>query len=135
MNKPVFTGVCTALITPFNRNTINYPLLERLLTEQITAGVTAVAVSGTTGEAPTLSDSEKFSLFRYCKDVAGDRCTIIAGSGSNDTKHAIDLSQAAQEAGADALLVVSPYYNKGNPSGLCAHYTAIAESVDLPVII
>lgn len=135
MKNPVFTGVCTALVTPFLDSKINYPLLEQLLRRQIEAGVSAVVLSGTTGESPTLSDAEKFELFKRSKEFAGDRCTIIAGTGTNSTSHAVKLSEAAEEAGADALLVVSPYYNKANPEGLFAHYMSIAHSVSLPIIL
>ncbi|MBQ8797495.1 MAG: 4-hydroxy-tetrahydrodipicolinate synthase [Oscillospiraceae bacterium] len=135
MKIPVFTGVCTALVTPFWDNKVNYPLVQQLLRRQIDAGVDAVVLAGTTGEAPTLSDSEKIELFRRSKNFAGDRCKIIAGSGSNSTKHAIELSQAAEQAGVDALLVVSPYYNKTNPEGLYIHYATIARSVQIPIIV
>lgn len=135
MKKPVFTGVCTALVTPFIDNKINYPLVDQLLQRQINAGVSAVVLSGTTGESPTMSDNEKLELFRRAKEYTGSACTIIAGTGSNSTSHAIALSQSAQLAGADALLVVAPYYNKGNADGLYAHYAAIADAVDIPVII
>ena len=135
MRNPVFSGVCTALVTPFLDDKINYPLVEQLLKNQMDAGVSAIALSGTTGESPTLSDDEKVRLFQVAKKYVGDRCTIIAGTGSNDTHHAIELSVAAQEAGADALLVVSPYYNKGNPSGLFHHYMSIAQAVKIPLIL
>ena len=135
MNQPIFTGVCTALVTPFLDDKINYPLVEQLLRRQIDSGVKAVVLAGTTGESPTLSDSEKIELFRRAKEYVGKSCTIIAGTGSNSTEHAVKLSVAAQEAGADALLVVSPYYNKGNNSGLFAHYMSIAHAVKIPIII
>ena len=135
MNKTVFTGVCTALVTPFLDNKINYPLAEQLVRRQMNAGVEAVVLAGTTGEAPTLSDDEKIELFRRCKEYAGDRCTIIAGTGTNSTEHTVELSQAAEEAGADALLVVSPYYNKANAEGLFAHYMRIAHAVRIPIIL
>lgn len=135
MKQPFFSGVCTALVTPFLDGKINYPLLEVLIRRQINAGIPAIVLAGSTGEAPTLSDEEKIGLFRRGKAAAGDRCRIIAGTGSNDTAHAVALSVAAQEAGADALLVVSPYYNKATPEGLFAHYLAIAHAVSLPVIL
>lgn len=135
MKNPVFTGVCTALVTPFFENKINYPLVEQLLRRQIESGVGAVVLSGTTGESPTLSDAEKFDLFKRSKEFVGNRCTIIAGTGTNSTEHAVRLSEAAEEAGADALLVVSPYYNKANPEGLFAHYMSIAHAVSIPIII
>ena len=135
MKQPVFTGVCTAMVTPFYEGSINYPMAEQLLRRQIEAGIPAVVLAGTTGESPTLSDREKIALFHRCKSFAGDACTIIAGTGSNSTKHAAELSQAAEAAGADALLVVSPYYNKATPEGLYAHYAAVAGSVKIPVIL
>lgn len=135
MKRPVFTGVCTALVTPFLDGKINYPMAEQLLKRQIEAGITAVVLAGTTGESPTLSDDEKMKLFKCCKTYAGDACKIIAGTGSNSTEHAVALSQAAEKAGVDALLVVSPYYNKSTPDGLIAHYLAIASSVSIPIIL
>lgn len=135
MKKVLFSGACTALVTPFIGGQVNYPMMERLLQRQIDSGVTAIVLGGTTGESPTLSDREKLELYRRGKAFAGDRAMIICGTGSNDTKHAVELSIAAQEAGADALLVVTPYYNKANPEGLYAHYLAIAHSVHLPVIL
>jgi len=135
MNEPLFTGVCTALVTPYLENSINYPMLEVLLKRQIDAGIHAVVLSGTTGESPALSDSEKLELFRRAKSYVGDDCMIIAGTGSNNTAHSIRLSQMAQEVGADALLLVSPYYNKATAQGLEKHFQAIAESVSVPVIL
>lgn len=135
MKTPVFTGACTALVTPFFENKVNFPMVEQLLRRQIQSGVSAVVLAGTTGEAPTLTDKEKIELFSRCKSYASDHCTIIAGTGSNSTTHTIELSQAAQEAGADALLVVSPYYNKANEDGLVSHYVAVAQAVTIPVIV
>ena len=135
MKKCVFTGVCTALVTPFLDGNVNYPMAEQLLQRQIDAGVRAVVLAGTTGESPTLSDDEKVTLFKRCKAFSGDACTVIAGTGSNSTAHAVELSKAAENAGADALLVVSPYYNKATPDGLFAHYLTIAESVSIPIIL
>ena len=121
MIKPFFTGVCTALVTPFINGKINYPMLQILLQRQLDAGINAVVLAGTTGESPTLSDAEKLELVGCSKDFVGDSMYIIAGTGSNDTDHAVSLSLAAQERGADALLVVTPYYNKATPEGLKAH--------------
>lgn len=135
MKTPVFTGACTALVTPFLNGKINYSMLELLLERQMASGIGSVVLSGTTGESPTLSDEEKRSLFHHAKRYTGDGCTIIAGTGSNNTKHAVSLSRAAEDAGADALLVVTPYYNKATPEGLYAHYSAIAASVHIPVIM
>ena len=133
--KPFFTGVCTALVTPFIRGEVNYPILERLLQAQLDAGIKAIVICGTTGESPTLSDCEKLELFRRSKEFVGDSCKIIAGTGSNCTEHAIYLSQAAENLGVDGLLLVSPYYNKATPAGLFAHYSAIAASVQIPCIL
>ena len=132
---PLFTGVCTALVTPFLRGQVNYPMLERLLQAQLDAGIRAIVICGTTGESPTLSDSEKLELFRRSKEFVGDQCKIIAGTGSNCTEHAMYLSQAAQAVGVDGLLLVSPYYNKATPEGLVTHYSAIAGSVQIPCIL
>lgn len=135
MNKAFFSGVCTALVTPFLNGAINYPMMEQLLGRQIAAGIPAVVLAGTTGESPTLSDDEKLEMFRRAKAYVRNRCLIIAGTGSNSTAHAIELSRKAEQFGADALLVVSPYYNKATASGLIAHYQAIAQAVHIPVII
>lgn len=134
MKNILFTGACTALVTPFLNGNVNYPLLEQLLKRQIEAGIQAVVLCGTTGESPTLSDTEKLEMFRRAKRYVGSQCLIIAGTGSNSTEHAVALSKAAEEAGADALLVVSPYYNKATPEGLVTHYSAIAGAVHIPVI-
>lgn len=133
--KPFFTGACTALVTPFLEHQINYPMLEQLLRRQVDAGIEAVVIAGTTGESATLSDSEKLELFHRAKSYVGDSCKIIAGTGSNSTLHAIELSKAAEEVGVDGLLIVSPYYNKATPDGLFAHYLAIARTVTLPIIV
>jgi len=134
MNKPLFTGACTALVTPFLNGRVNYPMLERLIRRQIDAGIRAIVICGTTGESATLSDNEKLELYRRSKLFAGHDCQIIAGTGSNCTEHAVTLSKAAEDLGADALLVVSPYYNKATADGLLLHYSAIASAVHIPVI-
>ena len=135
MKKPVFTGVCTALVTPFFEDKVNYPLVQQLLKRQVDAGVSAIVLAGTTGEAPTLSDEEKLQLFKLSKAYVGNSCKIIAGTGSNSTQHAVELSIGAERAGADALLVVSPYYNKATAEGICAHYMSIAHAVNIPIIL
>lgn len=135
MNEIFFSGACTALVTPFLGGAVNYPMLEQLLKRQLDAGITSIVLAGTTGESPTLSDSEKFTLFRRAKAYVGSDAKIIAGTGSNCTEHAVALSRAAQEVGVDGLLVVSPYYNKATPDGLVAHYSAIAAGVHIPVIL
>lgn len=135
MKNILFSGVCTALVTPFLDGKVNYPMMEILLRRQCDAGVKAVVICGTTGESPTVSDEEKLELFRRCKEWAKDQCLIIAGTGSNSTEHAVYLSREAEKCGVDALLVVSPYYNKATEDGLFAHYLSIAHAVKLPVII
>ena len=135
MKNTVFTGACTALVTPFLDGKVNYPMMEQLLRRQIDAGIKAVVIAGTTGEAPTLSDEEKRELFRRCKAYAGDNCAIIAGTGANSTAHAVKMSMEAETVGADALLVVTPYYNKATADGLYAHYLSIARSVSIPIIM
>ncbi len=135
MKLPFFTGACTALVTPFLEEQINYPMLKILLQRQIDAGLEAVVLCGTTGESPTLSHREKLELIRFSRAVAGERIKLIAGTGTNDTLHTVELSIAAQEAGADALLVVSPYYNKPTEEGLYRHYLSVAHAVRIPVIL
>ena len=135
MNECLFTGAATALVTPFLHGSVNYPLFEQLLRRQIDAGIEAVVVAGTTGEAPTLSDDEKLELFSRAKEYAGNSCKIIAGTGSNSTIHTISLSIAAEKCGVDGLLVVTPYYNKATAEGLFAHFASVAHSVSIPVIL
>lgn len=110
-------------------------MLQRLIQRQINAGIEAIVLCGTTGEASTLTDSEKLKLFEKAKEYAEDHCLVIAGTGSNCTAHAIALSKAAERCGADALLIVSPYYNKATPDGIYAHYAAIAQEVNIPIIL
>lgn len=135
MKTPLFIGTCTALVTPFRKGKLNLPMLETLLQRQMDAGIGAVVLSGTTGESPTLTTEEKLILFHHAKEFCGSGCTIIAGTGSNSTQQAIRLSRAAEEAGADGLLVVTPYYNKATPEGLYLHFSAIAAAVHIPVIL
>lgn len=134
MKQPFFSGACTALVTPFLEGHVNFPMLQRLLYRQVESGISAVVICGTTGESATLTNAEKIQLFTNAKEFVGDACRIIAGTGSNCTASAVALSQAAEDAGADGLLVVTPYYNKATPTGLAAHYAAIAEAVHIPVI-
>ena len=134
MKKTLFTGACTALVTPFLDGEVNYPMMEQLLKRQIDSGIRAVVICGTTGEAPTLSDDEKLELFRRAKSYVGNDCLIIAGTGSNCTSHTAELSLSAENVGVDALLIVSPYYNKATPEGLVAHYLTVAHTVGIPII-
>ena len=134
MKKPVFEGLATAIVTPFKNGTIDIPTFEMLLDAQLAANVDAIVVCGTTGESATLSAQEQLALIAHAIQYTAGRCKIIAGTGSNDTAHAIDMSRAASSMGACAVLVVTPYYNKCTQAGLIAHYTAIADSVCCPVI-
>lgn len=136
MKKPVFTGAAVAIITPMNADgSVNYEELGRIIDDQIDHGTDAIVICGTTGESPTLTDEEHTACIRYAVKQAAGRVPVIAGTGSNDTKYAIWLSRQAQADGADALLLVTPYYNKTSQAGLVAHYTAIANAVDLPCIL
>ena len=136
MKIPVFTGTCTALITPFRTNgTIDYSAFARQIDRQIEAGIDALCVCGTTGESSTLTVQEHIHLVDFCVSHVAGRCPVIAGSGSNDTAAALYLCQCAQESGADALLVVTPYYNKTTQTGLIKHYEYLADRVELPIIL
>lgn len=135
MKQPIFTGACTALVTPFLENKLNTPMLRQLIRRQCRAGIRALVICGTTGESAALSDGEKLELFRVSREEIPREVAFLAGTGSNDTAHAVALSQAAEELGADALLVVSPYYNKATEDGLYRHYRAIAETVHIPVVL
>lgn len=135
MKKPVFTGVCTALVTPFLEEKLNAPMLRQLIRRQEKAGIDALVICGTTGESAALSDPEKLTLFQVSREAIPESMAFIAGTGSNDTAHAVSLSQAAEALGADALLLVSPYYNKATEDGLYRHYEAIARAVHIPIIL
>ena len=135
MNKPLFEGVCTALVTPFLNGEVNYPMMEQLIRRQLDAGIKAIALAGTTGEAPTLSCEEKLEMFQRAKQFVGNDCLIIAGTGFNNTAQTAAFSLAAQEQGVDGLLIVSPYYNKATSDGLLAHYLSVAHTVSIPIIM
>ena len=136
MRTPVFTGSCPALVTPFDQNgAINYDAFGKLIDAQIEAGVDAVCVCGTTGESATMSIREHIAAVEFCVKRVNHRVKVIAGAGSNDPSAAVYLSQHAQDSGADALLHVTPYYNKASQTGLIRHYEYIADRVDLPIIL
>ena len=136
MKKPVFTGAAVAIITPMRADgSVDYEELGRIIDDQIDNGTDAIVICGTTGESPTMTDEEHTACIRYAVKKTAGRVPVIAGTGSNDTKYAVWLSRQAQEDGADALLLVTPYYNKTSQAGLIAHYTAIADAVDLPCIL
>ncbi|NLU11134.1 MAG: 4-hydroxy-tetrahydrodipicolinate synthase [Tepidanaerobacter acetatoxydans] len=131
----IFGKVITAMVTPFDEElNIDYKALENLIEHLLATGTDTLLVAGTTGESPTLTDEEKLDLFKACKEIAGKRAKIMAGTGSNSTLHSIELSQKAEKVGADSLLLVSPYYNKPTQEGLYRHFKAIAEAVDIPVV-
>ena len=131
----VFRGAATALITPLTENGVDYEAFGRLIDWQIQQGIDALVIAGTTGEGATLTYQEHEECIRYAVERAVGRVPIIAGSGSNDTNRAVTLSKFSCRAGADALLVVTPYYNKATQKGLIASYTAIADAVDKPIIV
>ena len=136
MKNPVFTGAGVAIITPmYEDGSVNFDELGRIIEDQIAHSTDAIVICGTTGESPTMTDEEHTACIRYAVKKTAGRVPVIAGTGSNDTKYAIWLSRQAQADGADALLLVTPYYNKTSQAGLIAHYTAIADAVDLPCIL
>ncbi len=130
-----FLGTATALVTPFSRGAIDYKRLEGLIEMQIQSGIPALVIGGTTGEAATLCDREREALYRFAVKVANGRVKIILGTGTNDTRVAISHTRLAEEVGADAVLTVTPYYNKGTPRGIVRHYEEIAKATRLSVIL
>ena len=135
MKKTVFTGAATAIITPFKNGGVDYESFEKLINWQIDEGIDAIVVCGTTGEASTLSDDEHKNVIKFCVDTVRGRVPVIAGTGSNDTAYAIELTEHAAEAGADAALVVTPYYNKATQNGLIKMFTSIADASSIPIIL
>lgn len=135
MKKVVFKGCGTAIITPFTEDGVNFEEFRKMIEFQISEGVDSIVVCGTTGESSTMSTEEKKETIKFAIDVANKRVPIIAGTGGNCTKSAIEMSKYAESVGADAVLVVTPYYNKTTQAGLIAHYKAIAESISIPVIL
>lgn len=135
LKQPVFSGVATALVTPFSGGRIDWSALDGLLERQLASKIPALVLAGTTGEASTLSTEEKSALWRHCADFVKSRAVLIAGVGTNDTAASVRLARLASDCGADALLAVTPYYNKCTQDGLAAHYTAIADATALPLIL
>ncbi len=136
MKPVIFTGAGVAIITPFNEDkSVNYDRFAELVDEQINNGTDAIVVCGTTGEAKTLSTEEHVNVIRLCVEVTNHRVPVIAGAGSNDTRYAVELSNEAEKCGVDALLSVTPYYNKTSQRGLVAHYNYIADRVSAPIIL
>lgn len=135
MKQPIFTGSGVAIVTPFNHETVDLSVLSRLLDFQLENGTDAIIVCGTTGEASTMTYRERMRTIAFCVEYIAGRVPVIAGSGSNATENAIALSKDAERAGADGLLLVTPYYNKANQPGLVRHYSVIADAVNIPVIL
>lgn len=134
--NPIFLGAGVAIVTPFNPdNTVNFAKLAALVNWQIEQGTKAIIACGTTGESPVLTHDEHVEVIKTCIEAAGGRVPVIAGTGSNDTAYALELSKEAEELGADALLMVTPYYNKASQAGLIKHYTYIADNVNIPIIL
>ncbi len=136
MKKTVFTGAGVALVTPFLPDgSINYPKLKELIEWQIASGTDSIITCGTTGESATMTDKEHVDVIKFTVDTVAGRVPVVAGAGSNDTAYAVNLSKEAAALGADALLQVTPYYNKASQRGLYQHFVAIADATDLPVIL
>jgi 4-hydroxy-tetrahydrodipicolinate synthase len=135
MTKPIFTGSGVAIVTPFTDDGIDFNKLGELINYQINEGTDAIIICGTTGEASTMPDEEHKAAIKFAVEKVNKRVPVIAGTGSNDTRHAIELSKYAEEAGADAILSVTPYYNKTSQRGLVEHFKVIANSIKIPVIL
>ncbi|MBR2370417.1 MAG: 4-hydroxy-tetrahydrodipicolinate synthase [Clostridia bacterium] len=135
MKNTIFTGAATALITPMRGGEVDYETLGRLLDWQLESGIDAIVSVGTTGEGPTLTDEEHRDVIKYTVDRVAGRVPVIAGTGSNDTAYAIDLTRFSCEVGADAMLLVSPYYNKATQKGLIASFNAVADASTKPCIL
>ena len=136
MKKTIFTGAGVAIVTPMNADgSINYDELGRLIDFNIENGTDAIIICGTTGESSTMTDEEHIETIRFAVEHTKGRVPVIAGTGSNHTEYAVNLSKKAEELGADALLCVTPYYNKTSQKGLVAHFTAIANAVKIPIIL
>ena len=135
MKKTVFTGAATAIVTPLTENGVDYENFERLINWQIEQGIDAIVACGTTGESSTLTDEEHRDVIKFAVEKVNGRVPVIAGTGSNDTAYAIDLTKYACEAGADAVLVVTPYYNKATQNGLIKMFTEVADNATKPVIL
>jgi 4-hydroxy-tetrahydrodipicolinate synthase len=135
MRKPLFTGSCVALVTPFTEDGVDYSKLEELIEWQIARGTDAILTCGTTGEASTMPDEEHKAVMKFTIGRIAGRVHVMAGTGSNDTRHAVHLTKYAESIGADSVLSVTPYYNKTTQEGLVRHFTTVAESVSIPMIV
>lgn len=135
MKNTVFTGAATAIITPFKNGQVDYDALKNMIEWQIAQGIDGIVAVGTTGEGPTLSDAEHKEVIRFSVEQVAGRVPVIAGAGSNDTAYAIELTKYSCQVGADAVLLVTPYYNKSTQNGLIASFTAIADASTRPCIL
>lgn len=135
MKQTIFKGAGVAIVTPFAEDGINFDELGRIIEDQIAGGTDAIIITGTTGESATMTDEEHRAAIKYAVDRTAGRIPVIAGTGSNETAYAVQLSRYAEEVGADALLVVTPYYNKCTQKGLVKHFTTIADAVNIPLIL
>ena len=133
--KPIFTGAASAIITPMNENGVDYENFKKLLNWQIEEGIDALVIAGTSGEGSTLTDEEHREVLKFAVEVIDGRVPVIAGTGSNDTAYAIELTKYACEIGCDAMLVVTPYYNKATQKGLVKMFNAIADASTKPIIL
>ncbi|MGH8101507.1 MAG: 4-hydroxy-tetrahydrodipicolinate synthase, partial [Chthoniobacterales bacterium] len=131
----MFRGTFTALVTPFRDGAVDDAALEKLIESQIAAGITGIVAVGTTGESPTLSHDERNQVIRLAVEIANKRCQVIAGTGSNNTQHAIADTKLAEKLGVDGALIVAPYYNKPSQEGLFRHFKTIADTTALPIIL
>lgn len=135
MRKQLFIGSAVAIVTPFTDEGVDYQTLEELIEFQIKGGSDAIVICGTTGEASTMPDEEHIAVIKFAVEKVNKRVPVIAGTGSNDTRHAVELSKAAEDVGADGILSVTPYYNKATQKGLYGHFKMIAESIKIPMIL
>ena len=135
MKKIIFKGCGTAIVTPFTENGVNFEEFRKLIEFQIKEGADSIIVCGTTGEASTMSEQERKDTIKFAVDVVNKRIPVIAGTGSNSTSSAVEMSKYAESVGADAALIVTPYYNKTTQEGLIAHYKMIAEAINIPIIM
>lgn len=135
MKKTIFQGAGVAIITPYTDDGVNFSEFGRIIEDQISGGTDAIVVAGTSGESATMSDEEHRATIKFAVEQVNGRIPVIAGTGSNETAYAIELSRFAEQVGADGVLVVTPYYNKCTQKGLVAHYTAIADAINIPIVL
>ena len=135
MSNEIFKGAGVAIVTPFTEDGVNFDELGRIIEDQITGSTDSIVITGTSGESATMSDEEHRAAIKYAVDKVAGRIPVIAGTGSNETAYEVEISKYAESVGADALLVVTPYYNKATQKGLIKHFTTIADSVNVPIVL